>query len=437
MNRISRIVGSWEFGLIVFMVALYAIGIWINPNFFGNATALASVLRDAARFGVMAVGMSFVIINRDLDLSVGSTLGLVSVIFAIAVAPTFYDLSPWLAALIALAFGLAIGLINGVLVTYLRVPAFIATLTMLFIGRGLVLGLTGGQNIGFAAKQDHPFFALGITNSLGFNNQIIAFAIVAVIGGFVLARTRWGYETYAVGGNLLAAGYAGVNTALVRIRAFVISSLCATLAGLMFMAQDKGVHSQYGVGNELIVIAAVIIGGASILGGRGRIFGACLGAILIVLIDKVLREGVPITRVIDVGGTKMEVQAMAQLPPGGVPPPPILVDTVAIETVRTTGTRASGREIEGSLLSRLLARREAAAVVFVIILWSIGLWLRPDFWSNLDNTFNLLLAFSEIGLMTVGMAYVMRAGDVDLSVGSVLALAGSTTAFLMKMEGAA
>src|SRR5262249_59737497 len=99
-------------------------------------------LRDAARFGVMAVGMSFVIINRDLDLSVGSTLGLVSVVFAMAVAPTFYDLSPWLAALIALGFGLAIGLINGVLVTYLRVPAFIATLTTLFVGRGLVLRLT-------------------------------------------------------------------------------------------------------------------------------------------------------------------------------------------------------------------------------------------------------------------------------------------------------
>ncbi len=470
MNKVSRIFGSWEFGLIVVMGLLYLVGTWINPNFFGNASALASVLRDAARFGVMAVGMSFVIINRDLDLSVGSTLGLVSVVFAIAVAPSFYDLSPWLGVVVALATGLAIGLINGVLVTYLRVPAFIATLTMLFIGRGLVLGLTGGQNIGFAAKQDDPFFTLGITNGLGFNNQIIVFAIVALIGGFVLARTRWGYETYAVGGNLLAAGYAGVNTALVRIRAFVISSLCATLAGLMNMAQDKGVHSQYGQGNELIVIAAVIIGGASILGGRGRVAGSCLGAILIVLIDKVLREGVPTTRVIDVAGTKMEVQGMAQLPPGAVPaflgiilmaavliepwiirrrvfarafarlkgqpPPPALVDPVTIESVRTTGTRASGREIEGSLLSRLLARREAAAMIFVAVLWSIGFWLRPDYWGNLDNTFNLLLAFSEIGLMTVGMAYVMRGGDIDLSVGAVLALAGSTTAFLMKMEGA-
>lgn len=467
--RPARLFGSWESGLIVFMVLLYLIGTWINPTFFGNANALASVLRDAARFGVMAVGMSFVIINRDLDLSVGSTLGLVSVVFAIVVAPSFYDLSPWIGVAVALGVGATIGLANGVLVTYLRVPAFIATLTMLFVGRGLVLGLTGGQNIGFAAKQADPFFLLGATNALAFNNQVIVFAIVAMLGGFALARTRWGYETYAVGGNQLAAGYAGINTAAVRIRAFVLSSLCATLAGLMNMAQDKGVHSQYGQGNELIVIAAVIIGGASILGGRGRIVGACLGAILIVLIDKVLREGVPITRIVDVGGTKMEVQAMAQLPPGavpaflgiilmaavliepwilrrrvfarlvarlrGLPPPPAVADTVAIEAPRTFGTRASSREIEGSFFARLLAQREAAAVIFVAILWGIGFWLRPDFWANLDNSFNLLLAFSEIGLMCIGMAYVMRNGDVDLSVGAVLALSGSTAAFLMKMMG--
>ncbi len=470
MRRFAIFLGSWEFGLLVFMALLYVVGTWINPVFFGNASALASVLRDAARFGVMAVGMSFVIINRDIDLSVGSTFGLTAVIFSLAVAPTYYDLAPWMAAAISLAVGLCVGLVNGVLVTWLRVPAFIATLTMLFVGRGLVLGLTGGQNIGFAAKGDSSFFWFGATNALAFNNQVIVFAVVALLGGYVLARTRWGYETYATGGNALAAGYAGVNTDLVRIRGFVLAALCATLAGLMNMAQDKGVHSQYGQGSELIVIAAVIIGGASILGGRGRIAGACLGAILIVLIDKVLREGVPITRSIDVGGTLMQVQAMAQLPPGavpaflglilaaavliepwvirrrvfarlaarlrGVPPPPAIAESVAIEAVRTHGGRAASRETEGSLVARLLARREAAAVIFATLLWLAGFGLRPDFWGNLDNSFNLLLAFSEIGLMAIGMAYVMRNGDIDLSVGAILALSGSTAAFMMKMLGA-
>ncbi len=470
LKKLMGAIGGWEAGLILFMILLYIVGTWINPVFFGNADALASVMRDAARFGVMAVGMSFVIINRDLDLSVGSTYGLVAVVFSMAVAPSFYDLSPWIGILAGLVVGVGIGLINGVLVSYLRVPAFIATLTMLFIGRGMVLGLTGGQNIGFAAKGSDPFFLLGVNNALGFNNQIVLFIIVAIIGALVLAYTRWGYETYATGGNALASSYAGINTNKVRIRAFVLSSLCATIAGLMNMAQDKGAHSQYGYGAELIVIAAVIIGGASILGGRGRIFGACLGAVLIVLIDKVLREGVPITRTIDVGGTMMEVRAMAQLPPGavpaflglillaavliepwiirrrllarliarlrGLPPPPAAVDSIAIESARTIGTRATAREVTGSWLSRMMARREAAAIIFAIILWLIGYLLRPDFWGSLDNSFNLLLAFSEIGLMAVGMAYVMRAGDVDLSVGSVLALSAATTAFLMKMMGA-
>ena len=140
--------------------------------------------------------------------------------------------------------GIVIGLVNGVLVTVLRVPAFIATLTMLLIGRGMVLGLTGGKNIAYPPKaQDYPaFFQLGETNALGFNNQIVIFFVVAaIVGAIVLAKTRWGYETFATGGNEQAASYAGINTNWVRIRAYLMSSLCATLAGLMAIVQDKGV----------------------------------------------------------------------------------------------------------------------------------------------------------------------------------------------------
>ena len=245
---------------------------------------------------------------------------------------------------------------------------------------------------------------------------------------------------------------------MVRIRGFVLASLCATLAGLMNVAQDKGVTSQYGLGAELIVIAAVIVGGASILGGRGRVLGSCLGAILVVLIEKVLREGVPITRTLKVGNQEMQVQAMASLPPGAVPaflglillaavliepwiirrkliprllarfrgtePPPIDVGTVAIEAPRTHGTNLAATEFSTRGLRWWLTQREAAAVIFMVALWLFGFWLRPDFWGGLDNSFNLLLAFTEIGLMAVGMSYVMANGDVDLSVGAVLALSG-------------
>ena len=464
------LVGSWEFGLLLFMAALYLVGVWVNPRFFGDAGALASILRDASRYGVIAVGMTFVIVNKDLDLSVGSTVALTSVVFSLLFEPNRLDLGPWVSLLGATAAGVTIGLVNGVLVTYLRVPAFIATLTMLFMGRGLVLGLTKGRNIGYAEKaSDYAFFGLGDTNALGFSNHIIVFALVAVLGGIVLAKTRWGYETYATGGNLRAAGYAGIDTNVVRIRGFLLSSLTATIAGMMVVTQSKGITSQDGFGAELIVIASVIVGGASILGGRGRVLGSVLGAILVVLIDKVLREGIPTTRIVKIGGQEIEVQAMAQMPPGAVPaflglilliavliepwvirrrlvarlmarlrgrPPPVVAaETVAIESAGTAGSTLAASELQARGLRRLFTYREAMATSCMIVLWVIGFWLRPDFWASLDNSFNLLLAFTEIGLMAIGMAYVIGNADIDLSVGAVLALSGSTAAFIMKKLG--
>lgn len=464
----ADLAGGWEVGLLVFMALLYTVGALINPGFFGGSDAAFAVLRDASRFGVMAVGMTFVIVNKDLDLSVGSTLGLVAVVFSLTYAPSFADQPAWLGALLCLALGLGIGLVNGLLVTKLKVPAFIATLAMLFIGRGLVLGLTGGKTIGYAGKAEGDvFFLIGEAGLFGLNNQILVFLVVALVGIFLLGRTRWGFESYATGGNAQAAEYAGIPTDTVRLRGFMLSGFCAALAGLMNVAQDKTVTSQYGQGAELIVIAAVIVGGASILGGRGRVLGSCLGAILVVLIDKVLREGVPTVRSITVGGVEMQVQAMAQLPPGAVPaflglillaavliepwlirsgllarlwaklrgkPPPAggTAEGAAIVGVQTRGSRATAREFSGGFFSRLLARRETAAVVLAIVLWGIGAILRPDFWASLDNSFNLLLAFTEVALLAIGMTFVIANGDIDLSVGAVLAMSGATAAFLMK-----
>jgi ribose transport system permease protein len=461
--------GGWESGILALMAALYFGGALVNPAFFGTTDALAAVLRDTARYGVMAVGMTFVIVNRELDLSVGSTLGLVSTLFSVAYAPSHADAGLGVALAICMAAGLGIGLLNGMLVTYLRVPAFIATLSTLFIGRGLVLGLTGGNTIAFDQKAaaDPWFFRLGETNALGFNNQIVIFALVALLGAVALAKTRSGYETASVGGNEQASRYAGIPTTRVRIRSYVISALAATLAGLMNVAQDKGITSQNGQGAELIVIAAVIVGGASIGGGRGRVLGACLGAALTVLIDKVLREGVPITRMVDIGGVPMEVGAVAQLPPGAVPAflGLLLVGAVLIEPWAAAGglsrlrarlTRkplpdlaprgdvaAAGAQTKTTTaldralgakgaLAAFLARRDAAAVLLVLALWLTGLALRPDFWAGLDNSFAMLTAFTEIGILSVGLTFVIAAGDIDLSVGSVLALAAAVAAFCLK-----
>jgi ribose transport system permease protein len=417
--------------------------------------------------------MTFVIVNKDLDLSVGSTFGLITVAFSLAFAPPFADLGPGPAILICLILGTVIGLINGVLVTILRVPAFIATLTMLLIGRGIVLGLTGGKSVLYSAKaREFPlFFGLGETNFLDFNNQIpIALAVIA-LGAYVLGKTRWGYETFATGGNEQAAVYAGIPTRWVRIRAYLLSSLCATVAGLMAIAQDKGATSQAGLGAELIVIAAVIIGGASILGGRGRVIGSALGAVVIVLIDKVLREGVPITRTIVVNDVEIQVKAVSSLPVGAVPvflgllllvavliepyvvrrrvparlwawlrgrppPPAVEIGTVALEGAQTKGSMASDKALGAQGFGKFLARRDALAVILTVVLWLVGLYLRPDYWWHLPNTFAILLNYTELALLTVGLTYVIACGDIDLSVGAVLAFAGSTAAYFLKVLGA-
>src|SRR6476659_4002119 len=127
-----QLAGGWEVGLLVLIVLLFVGGAVINPKFFGSTEALHAVLRDCSRVGIIAVGMTFVIIDKDLDLSVGSTYGLVAVVFARLFAPNFLDLNIVASVALCMLLGAAIGLTNGVLVTLLRVPAFIATLTMLF-----------------------------------------------------------------------------------------------------------------------------------------------------------------------------------------------------------------------------------------------------------------------------------------------------------------
>lgn len=468
-----QLAGGWEAGLLALLLVLYLGGAFVNPAFFGSTEALHALLRDTSRVAIIAVGMTFVIVNKDLDLSVGSTYGLVAVVFARLFAPNFLDLGIVPSVILCLLLGTLIGLINGVLVTILKVPAFIATLTMLFIGRGFVLALTHGQSIYYPAKaSEHPlFFHLGESNVLGFNNQIVVFALVALVGAYVLAGTRWGYETFATGGNEQAASYAGIATNWVRIRAYLISALCATLAGLLSAAQDKGVTPLYGVSGELTVIAAVIIGGASILGGRGRVAGSCLGALLVVLLDKVLREGWPITRTIKIGDEEVTVNAVFSLPVGAVPvflglllivavliepylirrqvagrlwawlrgrPPPAAYEIggIAIEGVQTKGAMATDMALSATGFGKFLARRDALAIILTALLWLTGFALRPDYWWTLSNSFAILLNYTELALITIGLTYVIAAGDIDLSVGAVLALAGSTAAYFLKVLGA-
>jgi ribose transport system permease protein len=468
LNQSTRLLGGWEFGLLALMAALYAGGVLVNPTYFFSGDAMTAVFRDGSRVGILACGMMFVMVAKELDLSVGSTMGVVCAAFALCYSPSYLDLGIGPAIAVSIAAGLLIGLLNGFLTTILLVPAFIATLTMLFIGRGLVLALTAGRSIGFIekARSAHWFFALGEKSPLGFYNQTAVFVIVALVAMVLLARTRWGYETYAAGGNDVASAYAGLPVRWIKARAYLLSSITAIVAGLLFVAQTKGVDSNTGLGLELIVIAATIVGGGAIAGGRGRVAGACLGAVFIVLVDVVLRQGVPMVRTVLIDGVMMTIRQDAQLPSGAVPAfiglilvlavaagPYLTVKRpferllawiakrpftpgdsaeVAVAPPVTRGFLADDRAFNAHGLSKLLHRRDAAAVILMIALWIVGLWLRPDFWGSVSNTFNLALSFTEIAFLSIGLAVVMANGDVDLSVGSVLALSASTAAFAMQ-----
>ncbi|HET7716029.1 MAG TPA: ABC transporter permease, partial [Bauldia sp.] len=270
--------------------------------------------------------------------------------------------------------------------------------------------------------------------------------------------------------NEQAAIYAGIPTRWVRTRAYLLSSWCATIAGLMAVAQDKGASPQTGLTAELIVIASVIIGGAAITGGRGRIIGSYIGTLLVFLINRVLREGWPVTRVVVIDGQEVQVQAVFTLPAGAVPafigllliiavmiepyiirrqlpqrlwarltgkppPPPPESGGVSIEAPQMRGVLARDMAFNARGLTRFLARRDALAIILTVLLWLAGVALRPDYWWNLPNTFALLLNYTEVALIAVGLTYVIAAGDIDLSVGAVLALAGSAAAYSLKVLG--
>lgn len=245
------------------------------PNFATLGTAEA-ILRITALVTIMAVGMTFVIICGEIDLSVGSLASWSGMIVALLIdrgAPG------WLAALAVLAMGAGIGAITGALVTKLGIPSFLVTLGMLSVFSGLALTITNTEPVPIV---DDLFTDLFWNGALfGVPAPIWWTLATVVVGYYVLQMTVLGRQAYAVGGNLVAARFSGVKTDRVKILAFVASGLTASLAGMMLAARSTAGNPSLGAGLELDVIAAVIIGGTSLFGGVGDIVGSVVGAIFI------------------------------------------------------------------------------------------------------------------------------------------------------------
>ena len=262
----------------VWMLLLVGIVLSVASPVFLTQTNLLNVGLATSVAALLAVGQTYVIILAEIDLSVGSALGLSAVVTALVLRS--HGLLAGLAA--GVAVGVAIGLANGLLVTKARMPSFIATLATMSVLAGLSLQLTGGNPV---AVTDYGFQGIGQERVAGVPLPVIIMIVVFAVFGFVLARTRFGRFVYATGDNVEAARLSGIRTQRVKILAFVISGVLAALAGFIITARLSTAEPTAGTGLELEAIAAVIIGGTSLAGGRGNLVGTFVGALVLGVID--------------------------------------------------------------------------------------------------------------------------------------------------------
>lgn len=275
--RLRRLFGQQELGLLLLIIVLALLVNAANDRFL-SPTNIANLLQTVTVVGIIAVGMTFVLIAKEIDLSVGSVLALSAVS-----AGYLYSLglNPWLAMIAGIITGGLCGLVVGTIVVFGKVSSFIVTLGMLSVARGLTQLITGGLPQQMPAEL--KFIGQGRVLEIVPVSVIIFIALV-VLGQFVLTRTVFGLRTTAIGDNDTAARLGGIPVSGTRIAVFVLIGLLAGVAGIVYSTQVGVAEAQAAQGYELDVIAAAVIGGASLAGGRGSIIGAFLGACLLGLL---------------------------------------------------------------------------------------------------------------------------------------------------------
>jgi ribose transport system permease protein len=291
---------SWQLGrqLLAYrsagvIGALFLMGTaWsLASPFFLQTGNLLDISRQMSVLGLMAIGVTFVLISGQIDLSVGSTYGITAIVFALLVSG---GTSVFVAFPLCLLLGMSVGLVNGFLCAYLRLPSFIVTLGMLQLLRGVALMLTDGAPVslfGVRSTGFAEFTFLGEGRLFGvLPMQFVVLILVALVAAFVLRRTRSGLRLYAVGSSYRAARLAGVPIARVQTSAFMVSGLLASVGGLLAVAFIPNATPTAGSGLEFDVFAAAVLGGVSLFGGEGSVMGAVLGAALLA----VLRNGLVI-----------------------------------------------------------------------------------------------------------------------------------------------
>ena len=275
----KRIQGMYFFkrniGTIIGLILLIIVVTISTPRFLTTSNIL-NLLKSNSVNAIISCGMLMAILMGEIDISVGSTVGLSGIIGAYMMTNMGLPVGPTIC--ICLLVGALVGIVNGIAISYLKVPAFVATLATQSIGRGLTEIISGGVTI---RVRDDSYTAIGNTSIGGISVIIIYAAVILVFTWFLLNRTRFGYYIYAIGGNKLAAQYSGVNVKKYNMLPYVLIGLFCGLSGLIWSARLGSAAATLGSGFEMDAIAAVVIGGTSMSGGVGTVGGTFIGVLII------------------------------------------------------------------------------------------------------------------------------------------------------------
>jgi len=275
---------KWIFqgiGLTIVVILLAIIFSFINPK-FATTTNLLNILTQASYYIILAVGMTFVIAAAGIDLSVGSLLALITVVNFELIKG---GLNPIVGVILMFLMGGILGAFTGYLITYINIPPFIATLGVMVSLRGLALVHSAGK-MHYGLPESLTWFGQG--EFLGIPVPVLISLIFALFGAWLFNRTKFGLHVRSIGGNREAARLVGINVKMIEILVYCFMGLCVALGGLIMIARIDSTQATIGTSMEIHVIAAVIIGGTSLFGGKGTIFGTLLGAILLSMMTNAL-----------------------------------------------------------------------------------------------------------------------------------------------------
>ncbi|MEQ6888391.1 ABC transporter permease [Halomonas sp. CS7] len=261
--------------LVFFLICMFAFSLFSEQ--FLSQSNIMTVVRQASIIGIIAVGVTVVIIGGNLDLSVGSMLS-----FSTVLVVDLHDkIGPVGAILVMFALTLMLGAVNGFLVGFMRLNSLIVTLAMLSAIQGLVLIYSGGQNVDIANQSETWFSVFGQGYLMGIAVPVIIFAVLAIIVQVVMSFTGYGRRIFAIGGNPVAAVYSGIRKNWCVFSTYLISAFCVACAALVLGSRVMGSQNNVGQGYELLVLAGIILGGTSLLGGAGSIWKTVIGVLIL------------------------------------------------------------------------------------------------------------------------------------------------------------